>query len=123
MLRFLQEVVPAIGMTTIAGPYVSEAHGQGIVIIAESHVWIGVEGSNAVAILFSCRSFSWAIVHVLLRDTFGGHWVTRYEVERSVPPTCGSRWRRALRHLASCLGFCSKRFLNLPPRNCPENRR
>jgi hypothetical protein len=87
-------------MRTIAGPYVSEAHGQGIVIIAESHVFIQVQGSEATCILFSCRSFSWAIVHVLLRDTFGGHWVTRYEVERSVPPTAGSWWRRALRRFS-----------------------
>ena len=105
MMRFLKEVVPAIGMTLLpetpdfTNPSVSEGHGQGIAVIAESHIWIGVEGSDATCIVFSCRPFSKLIVHAMLRQTFGGQWVTRYELQRSVPPTSWSR--RFLRCLAS----------------------
>jgi len=98
---FLSEIVPAIDMTIIDGPYVSEAHGQGIVIVAESHVWVGVQGSAAICVVFSCRPFSPLIVRAVLKQAFGGHWVTRWTVERSVPPAAGSWWRRAVRRVLS----------------------
>ena len=86
LAAFLDEIVPAIGMTLVDGPFVSERHGQGIVIVAESHVWVGVVGSDAIAIVFSCCLFDRWTVLALLAQHFGGHWRSRYWVDRSCPP-------------------------------------
>jgi len=87
--HFLDEVVPAIGMTLIPptddqpNPMVSEPHGQAIAIIAESHVYIWVQGSEAICIVFSCRAFEPSIVLALLCQRFGGTWRSRWSAERS----------------------------------------
>jgi hypothetical protein len=86
---FLDEIVPAIGMTLVPStsdfpnPCVSEAHGQGIAVIAESHVWVGVVGSEGTCIAFSCRRFDPEVVLSVLRNRFGGRWRSRFWVERS----------------------------------------
>jgi len=81
--RFLDEIVPAIGMTLVAGPFVSEPHGQGIVIIAESHVFVQVESSDAICIVFSCKPFDQSVILSLLHRIFGGTWCSRWNTERS----------------------------------------
>lgn len=87
--HFLDEVVPAIGMTLIPptddqpNPMVSESHGQAIAIIAESHVYIWAQGPEAICIVFSCRAFEPSTVLALLHRRFGGTWRSRWSVERS----------------------------------------
>lgn len=81
--RFLLRATEVTGLTIIAGPFVSEAHGQGIVIIAESHIWCGVQGADAIAIVFSCKRFDETGILEALRDIFGGTWRSRWSVGRS----------------------------------------
>ena len=112
--HFLLAAVDATGLHLIdtpgkANPTVNEAHGMGMALIAESHIFVQVRGAQAVVVCFSCRPFRWAAILRVARDTFGGQWKSTYACERSVPlrgSTSGwcedqgarqSWWRRWLR--------------------------
>lgn len=104
--QFLYRAVEVTGLTLIPptrdcpNPMVSEAHGQGMALIAESHIWVGVHGPTATVVVFSCRPFSWARILRVAEETFGGTWRVLYGLERP-PLSGGSRFRRTLRRFAS----------------------
>ncbi|OGS01171.1 MAG: hypothetical protein A2V88_08805 [Elusimicrobia bacterium RBG_16_66_12] len=89
--RWLREAVRITGLTPIA-ELIDEAHGQGIIVIAESHVSLEVRGSVAFADIFSCDALGWwhrLRARRLSERIFGGMWQTRY-LQRSIRPPARS---------------------------------
>jgi len=75
--RFLRRAVDITGLTIIAGPFVEEDWGSGIVIIAESHISVHVRGARALVDCFSCAPFPSGKVVDAARDIFGGAWIAK----------------------------------------------
>ena len=77
--RFLERAAKVTGLTIFAGPEVhEEPHPQGIVFIAESHIFAAVWGDVAVVDVVSCREFPAMPILELAERTFGGRWIARW---------------------------------------------
>jgi hypothetical protein len=84
--RFLLRARLLTGLHKIAPPLISEAHGQGLVLIAESHICIAIHGSQGYADIFSCRPFRTRPILALLEQVFGGRWRSGYFRRSADPP-------------------------------------
>jgi len=84
--RFLLRARLLTGLHKIAPPLISEAHGQGLVLIAESHISIAIHGGRGYADVFSCQPFPTKAAIAALKGIFGGRWRSGYFRRSADPP-------------------------------------